>query len=213
METVPNRQVTLELLDAQRRECIACLEDIVTVHLEIDPPTRNINVEDDECFYRLRKVRFHVQAITGWQMESDLTHLIAPDFRCADNQLKMVFKRMPESLRVNYLGKDGSVAGQFRQRAKELRRIISSIVHPTPSRLLMTVERGGFYEKKELPSLFIIMWMLMDLALNYADSVAYLGEESTIENARRLARAYQQLKGTSAAFEHFPFDELSPAGE
>lgn len=207
----PNRQVTVQLLDAQREECIACLENIVAVHLEIDPLSRIIEADDDECFYRLRKVRLHVQAITGWHMNSDLMHLIAPEFRCADEQLGKVFKNLPDSFRVNYLGERGTVAGHFRQRAKELREIISSIVHPTPQRLLMPIERGGFYEKKELPSLFFILWMLMDLALNYADSVAYLSEKSTIENAPQVTPAYHRLKSLSTVFEHFPFNEISRA--
>ncbi len=212
MATAPTLQETAELLDVQRKECIACLDDILAVHLEIDPPGCVIKADEDECFYRLRKVRFHVQAITGWNIESDVLHVIAPDYRCADEQLEKVFKRMPESFRVNYLGMHGSVAGHFRQRAKELREIISSIVHPTPNRLLKSVERGGFYEKKELPSLFFILWILMDLVLNYADSVAFLSEESTIEHVPRLARAYQRLKCIAVAFEDFPFDELSTAG-
>lgn len=213
MATVPNRQITLELPDAQRKDCIACLEDIVAVHREIDPPSGIIEAEYDECFYRLRKVRFHVQAITGWHMESDVLHVIAPEFRCADDQLKKVFKRMPESFRVNYLGGHGSVAEHFRLRAKELREIISSIVHPTPQRLLMLIERGGFYEKKKLPSLFFILWMLTDLALNYADSIAYLSQESTIEISPKLTLVYQRLTSISAAFEHFPFDEISKTAE
>ena len=213
MATAPTQQETVELLHAQREDCIACLNDIVTIHLEIDPPSRIIEADDDECFYRLRKVRLHVQAITGWQMESDVLHLIAPEFRCADNQLKKVFKSMPESFRVNYLGEHGTVAGHFRQRARELREIISSIVHPTPQRLLMSIERGGFYEKKVMPSLFFILWMLMDLALNYADSVAYLSKEPTIEIAPQLTPAYQRLTSVADALEHFPFDEIFGAGE
>lgn len=185
----------------------------MAVHLEIDPPSRIIEADDDECFYRLRKMRFHVQAITGWNMESDVLHVIAPEFRCADEQLGKLFKSLPDSFRVNYLGKHISVAGHFRQRAKELREIISGLVHPTPQRLPMPIERGGFYEKKELRSVLFIMWMLMDLALNYADSVAYLGEESTIGIATQLTPAYHRLTSISAAFEHFPFDEISRAGE
>lgn len=213
MATVPTRQETVELLHAQREECIACLNDIVGIHLELDPPSRIIEADDEECFNRLRKVRLHVQAITGWQWESDVLHLIAPDFRCADNQLEKVFRSMPESFRVNYLGEHGSVAEHFRQRAKKLREIISSIVHPTPQRLLMSIEHGGFYEKRVLPSLFFILWMLMDLALNYADSVAYLSEEPTIEIAPQLTPAYQRLTTVADAFGHFPFNEFFGTGE
>lgn len=207
------RQEKVELLQAQCEECIACLDDLVSIHLKTDPPSRIIEADDDQCFYRLRKARLHVQAIIGWQIEPDVLHVIAPEYRCANNQLEKVFRSMPESFRVNYLGEHDAVAGHFRQRAKELREIVSGFVHPTPQRLLVPLERGGFYESNRVPSIMIQVWMLVDLALNYEASVAYLFGESIAEVAPELTLVFPRIASVVATIGKLYFDEIVRAGE
>lgn len=208
-----SRQDTLELLQAQCEECIACLHDIVSIHLKIDPASRIIEADDDECFYRLRKVRLHVKAITAWQIEPDILHIIAPEIRCASDQLEKIFKSMPESSRADYLGEHGTVAGHFGQSGRELREIVSGFVHPTRQRLLVPLERGGFYESNRLPSLMVQLWMLVDLALNYEASVAYLAGESIAEVAPELTLIFPRIASVVANIGDLYFDEVIKAGE
>lgn len=192
------RQDTLELLQAQCEKCIACLHDIISIHLKIDPASRIIEAGEDECFFRLRKVRFHGQAITAWPIEPDSLHVIAPEIRCASDQLEKIFKSMPESFRSKYFGEQGSVAGHFRQSGRKLREIVSGFVHPTRQRLLVPLERGGFYESNRFPSLMIQLWMLADLALNYEASVAYLAGESIAEVAPELTLTFPRIASVAA---------------
>ena len=214
MAIVQIKQQTAELLLQQCERCIECLNNVIAFHLDIDPPDRIIEADGDEYFYRLRKALLHVSAITGWQIKSELLHVIAPEIRCANKQLEKVLMRMPESFPVTALGdKEGLAAEQIRQRGKALREIVSGFVHPTPQRLLLPIERGGFYETREVPSLAFIVWMLMDLTLNYTVSVAFLSTDSKTGIPPELTHANERLESVAAAVRDLSFDEIFRAGE
>lgn len=207
------QQQTLESLRSQFDKCIECLNDLVALHQEIDPPNRTIESTDDECCLRLRKVLLHVQAITAWQYDTEILHVIAPEIRCANKQLEKVLKFIPESYRASDLGKDGSVAGQISQPGGKLREIISGFVHPTPARFFLPIERGGFCETNETRSLLFPVMMLADLAVNYEASVAYLCKESMAGNAPEVTPVFGKIVSIAAAFGDMPLDQIFNAGE
>lgn len=213
MATAQTRQGTIQLLRAQCERCIECLNNLTVIHLELDSPSRVIKLTDDACYYRLRKVLLHVEAIAGWQIETEVLHVIAPEVRCANTQLEKVLVSMPESFRLNYLGeKNSAFAGKFRQVGKGLREIVSGFVHPTPQRLLLPIEHGGFYETNKAPNLVFMFWMLVDLASKYAVSVAYLSDNSKTGNEWEVTTVILRLESAVTAVGGLSFDEIFKAG-
>ena len=206
-------QQTVETLRSQFDKCIECLNDLVALHQEIDPPNGTIKSTDEECYLRLRKVLLHVQAITAWQYENENLHVIAPEIRCANRQLEEILKIMPESYRVADLGKDDSVSVQIHRPGGKLREIISGFVHPTPTRFFLPIERGGFFETNEAPSLWFTVLMLADLAVNYEASVAYLCKESMAGNVPEVTPAFGKIASIAAALGDIPLEQVSKAGE
>lgn len=104
--------------------------------------------------------------------------------------------------------KEGLAAEQIRQRGKALHEIVSGFVHPTLQRLLLPIERGGFYETKVVPSLAFIVWMLMDLTLNYTVSVAFLSTDSKTGIPPELTHANERLESVAATVGDLSFDEI-----
>lgn len=206
-------QQTVESLRSQFDKCIECLNDLVALHQEIDPPSRTIESTDDEFYLRLRKVLLHVQAITAWQYETEILHVIAPEIRCANKQLEEVLKTMPESYRVGDLGKDGSVSVQIWRPGGKLREIISGFVHPTPARFFLPIERGGFCETNEAPSVLFAVLMLADLAVNYEASVAYLCNESMTGNLLEVTPVFGKIMSIAAGFGNISLEQVFKAGE
>lgn len=211
MSKVPPQ--TVESLRSQFDKFIECLNDLVALHQEIDPPSRTIESTVDECSFRLRKVLLHVQAITAWQYDTEILHVIAPEIRCANRQLEKILKIMPESFGLTVLGKDGSISVQIHRPGGKLREIISGLVHPTPARLFLPIERGGFYETSEAPSLLFAVLMLADLAVNYEASVAYLCKESMAGNAPEVTPVFGKIASIAAAFGDISLDQVFKAGE
>ena len=42
----------------------------------------------EELVYRLRKVLVHVKAITNWQLDTEVIHVLAPELRTPNNSAK-----------------------------------------------------------------------------------------------------------------------------
>ena len=214
MATAQTRPETVDLLRTQCERCVECLNDLTVIHLGLDAPSRIIESADEACYYRLRKVLLHIRAITGWEIDIEVLHVIAPEVRCANKQLERVLVSMPESFRVNYFGdEDSPFAGKFRKVGKELREIVSGFVHPTPQRLQLPTERGGFFETNKEPSLVFIVWMLVDLASKYAVSVAYLTKDSNTGSARKLTDIFLQLSSVVTTVGDLSLDEIFSAVE
>ena len=72
------------------------LKDLLGVHFEMGPADRAICAGDEEIVYRLRKVLLHVKAIAGWQLDTEVMHVLAPEIRTADEQIDLVWKKLRE---------------------------------------------------------------------------------------------------------------------
>ena len=204
---------TIESLRSQFNKCIECLNDLVALHQEIDPPSRNIESTDDECYFRLRKVLLHVRAITAWHFDTEILHVIAPEIRCANKQLEKILKIMPESFQVSNLDNDDPVPVQIRHPGGKLREIVSGFVHPTPARFFLPIQHGGFYETNEAPSLLFMVLMLVDLAVNYEASVAYLCNETMTGNVPEVTPVFGKIASVTAALEDISLDQVFKAGD
>lgn len=203
----------VESLRAQCEECTECLKEIMTIHIKIDSPSTTNESTDNECFLRLGKVLLHVQAITRWRIEAEVVHVIAPEIRCANKQLKKVLMSIPESFRVKYLGANVSIAGQIRQSDGQLREVLSGFVHPTPQRMLLPIERGGFLETDEAPRLFFLFAMLMDLAVKYDTSVAYLSHQSMNGITAELPPVLEKVASIATTVAELSGDQFFDSGK
>ena len=83
MRSVQTREEAVDRLRWGCEQCISCLNELVRVHFEMDPADRLIRTDDEEIVYRLRKVLLHVKAITGWQLDTEVMHVLAPELRTA----------------------------------------------------------------------------------------------------------------------------------
>ena len=207
------RRETVDVLRSQCEKCIECLKDLMVLHLGIDSQGKDIEPTDIECVFRLRKVLLHVRAITGCQLETNTLHVIAPEIRCANEQLQKIFKRKPQVLRANYLGdENNSLVEQIRRNGKTIREIVSPFVHPTFQRLLLPVEHGGLDKPKEVACFFNIFGLLMDLSWNYGVSVAHLADKWKIGTAADSRLILQRVTSAAATIGALSMDEILEEG-
>ena len=114
-------------------DLIGYLRELQTIHLAMNSSERTA-AESEVCvLLRLRKVYFHVQAITSWKVQKHLLHVAAPDIRAAHEQL--------DTLKLDHLyGGDNQEASRLRRKRDSALRPLS---HPTPMNLLHPPYLGG----------------------------------------------------------------------
>ena len=144
MKSVQTREEAIDRLRSGCEQCISCLKDLLRVHFEMDPADRAVCTDDEEIVYRLRKVLLHVKAITSWQLDTEVMHVLAPELRTAYEQIESVWKKLPKEELSEYLADDEkSVVGGRDKLFKSEKAILSSFIHPTPQRLVLGKELGG----------------------------------------------------------------------
>ena len=126
------------LLRSACEQCLACLKDLLGIHLDIDPPTSVIAPNAPDCVYRLRKVLLHVDAISAWQLDTHVMHVIAPELRAASEQLDGFWDEARRAMDLED-GEEpvGRKTRQARAHAKTRKELVSAHVHPTPQRLFL----------------------------------------------------------------------------
>ena len=153
--------------------CISCLNELVNIHLVSDPPDRLIEPTDLDYILRLRKALHHVKAITGWTLDTDVMHVMAPEIREALDQIDRVWEEAAHDLEL-----DDIVHNQWlktvRLRAKAHRGTLSAYVHPSPQRLLLRKEDGGLLPGDDRRYYLILLDLLFHVTFRYAISLAYL---------------------------------------
>lgn len=175
---------------------IECLQNLSTVHLTIDPPERVATESDDERVLRLRKVCFHVRAITSWTISSDSLHVMGPDVRAAREQLE------PIALKI-YKEEDYLVQG--RSSLKTQTQQLPSYSHPTPMTLVQARHLGGFGRDDTIRWLGQLYLLLIGLALDYA-----LGLEVIAEMLDRTKLPEVSVAGDQVRLELFsPLNEAA----
>ncbi len=201
-----NPQAGQQEVDSLRsgcEQCIACLKELFVIHFEMDPADRLIRPDDEEFVYRLRKVLLHAKAVTGWQFDTDVMHVLAPEFRAADEQIDRIWKKIPDDQLSEYLARKENCMARMKDRfSKTERKILSSYIHPTPQRLLLAKEQGGLGEVDEVRYYYILFVLLGNLVFRYAVSLVFL---SQIMNSRREGPIASVLRKMVEAF-----DSMSP---
>ena len=187
MKSVQTREEAIDRLRSGCEQCISCLKDILRVHFEMDPADRAICTDDEEIVYRLRKVLLHVKAITSWQLDTEVMHVLAPELRTAYEQIESVWKKLPKEELSEYLADDEkSVVGGRDKLFKSEKAILSSFIHPTPQRLVLGKELGGLGTPDEVRYFVNLFTLLGSLVFRYGVSLGFLsqlqgaGKESSI---------------------------------
>ena len=177
MTSLQTREEAVDHLRSGCEQCISCLKELIRVQFEMDPHDRAIRADDEEIVYRLRKVLLHVRAITNWQLDTEVLHVLAPELRTANEQIELIWKKLPREQLSEYLADDGkSVVGGRDKLFKPEKEILSSFIHPTPQRLRIGRELGGLGRLDEVRC-FINLFMLLDsLVFRYGISLAFLSQ-------------------------------------
>ncbi len=171
------REDAVERLRSGCEQCISCLEDLLRVHFEMDPADRVIYQDDEEIVYRLRKVLLHVKAITGWQLDTEVMHVLAPELRSATEQIDLVWKKLPREELLEFLADDGkSVAGGRDKVFKSGKEILSTYIHPTPQRLIHRKELGGLGRPDEVRCFINLIMSLSGLVFRYGVSLDFMSQ-------------------------------------
>lgn len=89
MTTSPigSRQEAVRRLYSDCNAELGCLRKLNAIHLTIDYPERTGTNSETELVLRLRKVFFHIRAVTNWPVDTDILHVMGPDIRAAMEHL------------------------------------------------------------------------------------------------------------------------------
>lgn len=145
------------------------LGKLARIHLDIDAPTRRIGAGEPDWICRLRKICLHVRALDGWEMSTDIEHVMATELRAAYVQMDAVWKHLPPTSRLHEMDR-GPWAGEARD------GVLATYDHPTPQSLLLPAGRGGFHHGEDLKSYAQLTVWLGDLGLGYGLALAHLAE-------------------------------------
>ena len=177
MKSPRTREEAVDRLRSGCERCISCLEELIRVQFEMDPHDRVIRPDDEEIVYRLRKVLLHVKAITSWQFGTEVMHVLAPELRTADEQIELIWKKVPREQLTEYMADDGkSVVGGRDKLFKSGKEILSSCIHPTPQRLFYGKELGGLGRPDEVRYFANLFTSLVSLVFRYGVSLAFLSQ-------------------------------------
>ena len=196
MKSVQTREEAVERLRSGSEQCIACLKDLLGVHFKLDPADRVICADDEEIVYRLRKVLLHVKAIAGWQLDTEVMHVLAPEFRTADEQIDLVWKKLPRVELSEYLSDNGnSVVGGCDKTFKSGKKILSSYIHPTPQKLRLGKELGGLVKPDEVRCLVNLFMLLSGLVFRYGVSLCFMSQLVSGRKEGSIATAVSKATG------------------
>ena len=92
-------------------------------------PTRKMQSDEPDWIGRMRKICLHVRAIDGWEIGPGVEHVMATEVRAAYQQLDVVWKYVPATIRLEDL--DREWADQARN------GLLPLYDHPTPQSLML----------------------------------------------------------------------------
>ena len=188
-------QQAVDLLHSGCEQCLSCLNELIGIHIEMDPVTRLVRLDDEEIVYRLRKVLLHIKSVVSWQLDTEVMHVLAPELRAAEEQIDMIWKKVPKERLKELVPSDGSSevgmrGGPF-QPGKD---ILSSYVHPAPQRLLLAREHGGLGNVDEVRYYIHLFLLLGNVAFRYAVSLDFLSQILNGAKEGQLVSVIEKLR-------------------
>ena len=141
------------------------LQNLVRIHLEIDPPNRKFESNEPDFVFSLRKICLHSIAVNRYEVNADGLHVIALELRAAYEQMHTVWKILPPNYRFE---KD---AGWWQS---EARYGLATYSHPTMFSLTLPLAQGGF-DDAEAPDIYLRLAIWIGrLGCGYGLALSYL---------------------------------------
>ena len=145
------------------------LTELIDIHLEVDDHTRIMEEGEPDWIGRLRKILLHVIAVNRWEIGVGVEHVMAPEIRAAFEQMSIVWKRLPATIRLEKVDGDWW--------AKEARSgLLATLDHPTPQTLMLSAEHGGFSDSESGVVYARLALWLGYLFLGYSLALVYLSQ-------------------------------------
>ncbi len=169
-DRISSRQEAVEHLKAGCERCLEYLRELNTLHLAIDDLERRVDGSEAECVLRLRKVYFHIHAVTSWPLSLDVLHMMGPDLRAATKQLDPIVSSELDG--CHNLRGFATQRGYVEEREKQL----ALLSHPTPVLLVLSRDLGGFGKTDAIVYLLKLYDLLMGLTLEYGLGLGVVAE-------------------------------------
>ncbi len=170
------------------------LGELTNIHLEVDDHARIMEEDEPHWIGRLRKILLHVMAINRLEVGVGVEHVMAPELRAAFEQMSVVWKSLPPSLKLE------DVDGEWW--AKEARSgLLATFNHPTPQTLMLSSEHGGFSNSESgVVYAWLVLW-LGRLVFGYSLALAHLSQvlgsgesiESRVTSVLHTMRGFNPL--------------------
>ena len=130
-------------------------------HREVDDFVRETrSLSGTRHALRLRKVYFHVRAITSCPMDEWALHVMAPDIRAAEEQLEPV-------VRDHIDGSDNAALTELRKRFAWREKQLARFSHPTETLLRYPRFAGGLHDASPVLYLTVLHKLLQGLTTDY----------------------------------------------
>ena len=166
---IQTRSDAIERLHSGCENLIQLLKELQAIHVEIDKPDRVVGESDESHALRLRKVLFHVRAVTYWTVSADVLHVMAPEIRTANRQLRPLVDAFHDGVGAN---RKDTINQGFRQ----LQNDLSPFIHPTPIVLTFGTHLGGLGKSDEIGCLTNLFTQIAGLANNYTIGLITIAE-------------------------------------
>lgn len=154
-----------------RAECESyrqALRELARIHVKIDAPRRMIGEGEPDWIGRLRKICLHAVAITEWEIEVDVEHVMAPELRAAYEQMAFVWQSLPAEYRMTEFDGDW-----WANEAKS--GMLATYDHPTGMSLTRSAGWGGFGDRDLRSDIQLACW-LGRLGFGYGQALVYLAQ-------------------------------------
>ncbi len=158
---ISSRKEAEEILHARCERCVGYLSELQTIHLAMDGPTRRPTESEAEAVLQLRKVFFHIQALTSWAVDTQVIHVMGPDIRAAEEQLAIINGQLPND---NHVADLAQLRKSFSDRDAQL----APFSHPTPVNLIFSRDVGGLGEGDTILILSKLNLLLAELVVDYS---------------------------------------------
>ena len=158
---ISSRKEAEEILHARCERCVGYLSELLAIHLAMDCPTRRPIPSEAESVLRLRKVFFHILALTSWGVDTEVIHVMAPDIRAAKEQLEPIV--LGQSSDENDIVDHAMQRRTFSDRNAQL----APFSHPTPAILIFSRDVGGLGEGDAILILSNLNLLLAELVVDY----------------------------------------------
>ena len=145
------------------------LTELINIHLEVDDHTRIMEEGEPDWIGRMRKILLHIMAVNRWEIGVGVEHVMAPEIRAAFEQMSIVWKRLPATIRLEEVDGDWW--------AKEARSgLLATFDHPTPQTLMLSAEHGGLSDSESgIVYAHLFLWLGL-LILGYGLALVHLSQ-------------------------------------